>query len=112
MSETSLTKAIAEAINSIPGCYVWKNNVGRRGNKAFGKKGSADITGIMHGGRRVEFEVKLPKNNHFEPGQLAFIERMKLLGACAGVVRSVDDAVLSIKVAIAQHRGLQRKLSP
>jgi hypothetical protein len=91
LTEAELTHAIIAALNQIPGVWVWRMNTGRRGGVSFGLKGQADITGVVRG-QRVELEVKLPKGR-VEPHQVAFLERMKLLGAIAGVVRSLDDAL-------------------
>lgn len=93
MTESALTHQIIHALNQIPGVWCWRNNTGRRGGVSYGLKGAADITGVIRGGRRLELEVKMPRNNKFEAQQPAFLARMNELGAIAGVVRSVGDAI-------------------
>lgn len=95
MTEAQLTRAIVDALNGIPGVWVWRMNTGRRGGVQFGLRGQADITGVLRDGRRVELEVKLP-GGRVEPHQVAFLERMRQSGALAEVVRSVDDALTLI----------------
>ncbi len=93
MKETPLVHEIIKTINQIPGVWAWRNSNGARGWRKFGKKGSADITGVLRGGKRLELEVKLPGNNNFEPDQPEFLERMAEMGAAVAVVRSVKEAV-------------------
>lgn len=92
MTEAHLTHEIIAALNQIPGVSVWRQNTGRRGGISFGRKGAADITGVLRGGKRIELEVKLPTNNVFEAEQPAFLRQMTELGALCAVVRSVSDA--------------------
>jgi hypothetical protein len=106
LTEADLTHAIVDTLNNIPGVWCWRQNTGRRGGVSFGLRGQADITGVVDGGRRIELEVKLP-GGKVEPHQVAFIERMRMLGAIAGVVRSMDDAIALVaadrKITITDH---------
>jgi len=43
------------------GCYVWRNNTGRRGAVSYGHKGSADIIGVSRRGRLIAIECKTDK---------------------------------------------------
>ncbi len=92
MTESELTRKIIEHLNSHPSIMVWRNNVGKRGNIAFGVKGSCDISGVVDGGYRVEIEVKLPGNNNFSEEQIPFMEQMKQKGALCGVAHSIEEA--------------------
>lgn len=97
MTEAQLTHLIVAALNQIPGVYVWRQNTGRRGGVSFGLKGQGDITGVARG-VRVELEVKLP-GGKLAPHQAAFLETMRAMGAIAGVVRSLDEAIALVATA-------------
>jgi hypothetical protein len=90
--EVDLMRDIITALNGIPGVWVWRRNVGRRGGVQFGKKGQADIEGIVRpGGRRIELEVKI--DAAVTPEQVQWIEQMRAYGAIAGVVHSITEAI-------------------
>jgi len=55
-------------------------------------KGFSDILFIRHGGKPAFIELKYGKNKP-TPEQEKFLQRMRDLGALAGVARSVDEAM-------------------
>ena len=55
-------------------------------------KGFSDILAILPGGRAVFIEVKT-QSGKLSPEQEKFIAKMQALGAIAGVVRSVSEAL-------------------
>jgi hypothetical protein len=81
------------AIRKIP---CWRNNTGALENERgrfvrFGKKDSADITGIdPKTGRRIEIECKAPGKS-LRPGQREFLD---MINRCCGIgicVHSVEE---------------------
>ena len=91
-AEVELTHQIVKALNMVPGVWCWRRNVGRRGGVQFGKKGQSDIEGVLRPhGRRLELEVKI--DARVTPEQEQWIEQMRLFGAVAGVVHSIDEAI-------------------
>lgn len=70
----------------------------------YGFLGSADITGVLKGGYRVEIEVKTGKAKQQE-NQKIFEKNMKMWGAIYLVVRSVQDALDSLKIE-AKKKGV------
>lgn len=96
MSEAAIQKAILEAVNKIPGCVFWRNNVGavRKNGRPirFGLcPGSGDIIGIIVGGRFASLEVK--EDAPVSKDQAAFMDLVRSKQAVAAVVRSADEAV-------------------
>ncbi len=97
MSETEITQAILLALGSRPDVRLWRNNTGRLLNPrtgrwvAFGLKGSADILGIVRGGRFLAIETKTPEGR-LRPEQRAFRAMIESLGGIYVLARSVDDA--------------------
>lgn len=61
----------------------------------YGVIGSADISGILKGGKRLEIEVKTGKAVQ-SPRQIAFMNMIRAMGGCYCVTRSVEDAVKSL----------------
>ena len=74
------------------GIYHWRNNVGRKHNLYFGKKGSADITGILKNGIRLEIEVK-DRDGKQSDEQIEFERMIKQNNGIYILARSVDDVV-------------------
>jgi hypothetical protein len=92
VNEADVTHSIIKALNCIPGVWVWRRNVGRRGGVQFGKRGQADIEGVSRpGGRRIEIEVKLDAKVTAE--QTQWLEQMRGYGAIVGVVHGIDEAI-------------------
>lgn len=105
-SEKQIETAILQCLKYLPGCKAWKNHsVGIydpnkktfRTRSRFHIKGVSDILGIYKG-RMLCFEVKSPKGRLSED-QTIFLQQMHELGAIAGVVRSVDDALALLEIA-------------
>lgn len=96
MSEHEIQKQILKLLKDI-GIFAWRSNCGRKGKIRFGLKGSADITGILRDGRRLEIEVKDAKGK-LSPEQIEFLETINRLGGLAFVARSVDDVVKALKI--------------
>jgi VRR-NUC domain len=111
MTETQLLAAIRKACGREPGLVLWRNNVGTaRYSSARGATqvrygliaGAADLIGIVTTssglGRFIALEVKAPRGR-LRPAQRQFLELVTGLGGFAAVVRSVDDAVDSVRLA-------------
>jgi len=94
LSEHEIQKEILETLQGI-GVYCWRSNVGRKHNMVFGKKGSADITGIIKGGIRLEIEVKDAKGKVSEEQQ-EFLDTIKKFGGIALVARGLDDVIFNL----------------
>lgn len=77
---------------SQPTGAAYRNNVLVR----YGVIGSADISGIMVGGKRIEIEVKTGKAVQSD-GQKNFESMIKMMGGIYFVARSVSEAVESVK---------------
>jgi hypothetical protein len=84
----------------LRGIKAWNNPTGA-GRIApdrwlhFGKKGSADILGILPGGRFLAVECKAP-HGRLSPEQREFLEDIKALGGLAVVAKSwleIDQAL-------------------
>ena len=82
----------------------WRNNTGATKTQAggfvrFGQVGSPDIMGIFGPlGRFVAIEVKTAKGK-LSPAQETWLHESKLLGAIAGVCRSIEEALALIEGA-------------
>jgi hypothetical protein len=104
MSETILMQSILLALGCRPDCRVWRQNTGRLPDPrtgrwiSFGLKGSADILGILRGGRFLAIETKTP-TGRLRPEQVAFRDMVTSLGGLYVVARSVEDAVLAVEGA-------------
>ncbi len=81
---------------SQPTGAAYRNNVLIK----YGCVGSADISGIVIGGKRFEMEVKTG-NAQQEPQQKIFEERIKMYGGIYFVAHSVEEAVSLLKSAAA-----------
>jgi hypothetical protein len=103
VTENELQRQILDALATLNGVYVWRQNTGvaKAGGYRirFGHVGSGDISGIIRGGRRLEIEVKTEKGEPSE-AQLAFGARVNELGGLWFVARSVEDAVNTVLNAI------------
>lgn len=62
----------------------------------FGFVGCSDIIGQMKDGGFLALECKSDRGAATEDQQ-AFIDRVRANGGCSGLVRSVDDAIATIK---------------
>lgn len=87
--EGEVLKACLEYL-AVRGIQAWRNSVGMKGGYTYGKKGSADITGILPGGRRLEVECKAGRGR-LSPEQADFLAMITEHGGFARVVYSVDE---------------------
>lgn len=73
---------------------VWRNNTGRIGEVRFGLGvGSADLVGLMKGGRFIALEVKRPKHGRVSEDQEKWIRTVRQWGGVAEVVTSPEEAL-------------------
>lgn len=99
MNEAKLTRDIIVALNMIPGVWVWRRNVGRRGHVQFGKPGMADIEGVLRPhGRRIELEVKI--DAAVTALQSRWIDDIRGYGGAAAIVHSVSEAIDFVEATI------------
>lgn len=97
----NLVWMIVLALSETGLCRVWPSPTGAayRNNRLirYGLKGSADITGILIGGRRLEIEVKTGNAVQAE-NQIRFAKMIQKYGGYYHVARSVEDAVAFVKL--------------
>jgi hypothetical protein len=91
MAEHELQNLIIEYLQA-KGIYCWRSNVGRKKNMHFGKKGSADITGITKDGRRLEVEVK-DENGKQSEEQVKFQQAIDENKGIYILAKSLDDVI-------------------
>ena len=91
LSESEIQAQIVQYLTA-KGLYFWRNNVGRKHNLYFGKKGSADITGILKNGIRLEIEVKDHKGKQ-SPEQQEFQRMIEKNNGLYILARDVNDVV-------------------
>jgi len=97
--EGAVVQACLEYLR-LYGAFVWRNNTGALKDKSdrpvfFGKPGSADIIGLLPGGRFIAVECKAEKGRLSEK-QKKFLEDVEQLGGLAVVARSVDDVMQAV----------------
>jgi len=96
--EGDIVRDILDAYEAHPRIELWRNNTGmiRRGRRVirFGRVGSADITGIIEGGRRIEIECKKRGNRTArdrEEKQGEFADMIRKRGGIYILAFSVED---------------------
>jgi hypothetical protein len=96
--ETKIRNDIFIKLNSIPGCVVWRNNVGvataASGNTiryGVGGDGGSDLIGIYKG-KFLAVEVKTPTGRLTE-NQKRYIELVNKKGGIAFVATSEEEAL-------------------
>lgn len=86
-------------------CKCWQQPTGAAYRKGqlirYGLKGSADISGIVRGGRRLEIEVKTGQAKQ-HGAQPAFERMITEFGGIYFVARSVEDALNKLRIACAE----------
>ena len=93
--ESAIVAACIKTLFTL-GCYVWRNNTGSytpEGSNRFiryGKVGSADIIGVMKGGKFIAVECKSGKNQQTEPQKL-FQKYIEEKGGIYILAHSVDE---------------------
>lgn len=85
----------------IIGIQAWRNNTGAlKDNKGrlvrYGKKGSADIIGILPDGRFLSVECKRP-GGKIRPEQIGFRDMIKHNHGVACIVHSCDELMQELK---------------
>ena len=107
MSESLLLAQVLLALGSRQDVTIWRNNTGRLPDPriggrwiSFGLKGSADVLGIIQGGRFLAIETKTPAGR-LRPEQIAFRAMVERRGGLYVVARSVNDAVSAVDRAVA-----------
>jgi hypothetical protein len=103
IKEADVLNAVLQymAVMKIP---AWRNNTGALKNQygrlvRFGKKDSADITGIdPKTGRRIEIECKAPGES-LRAGQKEFLDMINRNGGIGICVHSVDELTEQLKEA-------------
>lgn len=104
-AETPIVYEILAWIGSRRWARAWRNNTGlvrytdQNGNQRrvrFGLKGQADITGILHDGKRLEIEVKKPgeenRNDERRKRQKIFQGVIDRFGGVYILARSLAEA--------------------
>ena len=81
------------------GATTFEDRNGKRRYVHFGFTGCPDIIGQLAGGQLLVLEVK-KQGGRIRPEQRFFIDQARNAGACAGIVRSVDDAIELIRSAL------------
>ena len=84
MKENDIVRAILNYLNTVPGCFAWKEHEGM-----YGTAGIPDIIACINGGFYA-FEVKTPVGKTTAL-QDATIRKIRKCGGQAFVVRSVDE---------------------
>lgn len=107
MTEASLLRSIRKALNLARDaeghlrCRVVRNTVGfdqtRKVRYGLGT-GSADLVGLLRGGRVLAIEVKTPGALPTAE-QRAWIAAVRRWGGAAACVRSVDEAMAALTAA-------------
>jgi hypothetical protein len=98
VTEAELQAEILLAVGSRPDCRIWRNNtgVGRTlsGQRVirFGLVGSADLLGILRGGRFLAVEVKTAKGRQSE-AQRNFQRMIESMGGIYVLARDVQTVV-------------------
>lgn len=99
VSEKEIQEEIKRMINESGQGFVYRQNTGctKIGNRwvSFGKKGAADLTGLLQGGRRLEVEVKRPKEKQ-SPEQMEFQSQIETFGGLYLVVHSPEELIDSL----------------
>jgi hypothetical protein len=78
------------------GIYHWRNNVGRKHNLYFGKKGSGDILGLTKHGIFFSVEVKNKTYKQSE-AQIEFQRMIEQNNGLYILARSLEDVVDKLK---------------
>ena len=105
-TEAEIQRDVLNYLNLLPNIFAWKQaTTGTYDPRAgifrklsgFSIKGVSDILGFVSpNGRGLAIEVKKP-GGKVSPEQNAFLSKVKRMGGIAGVVYSLDDAILLIE---------------
>lgn len=101
-----LVKAIIIRLSKTGFCRLWIQATGAAKNEGrflkFGKKGSADISGILIGGKRIEIEVKTGEAVQ-EEDQVDFELMIKSFGGVYIVAHSEEEALKLMLEHVPEH---------
>ncbi len=100
--EKEVLRACLDYLQKVRRWECWRNNSGAWKAKdrfiRFGKKGSADILGILPpDGRFLAVETKR-EGGILSLDQAAFLDRVRASGGLAMVVRSLDDLIRGLEL--------------
>ena len=101
MSEYQIQQEILREFGARPDMRIWRNNTGTGysldGGRiiTFGLKGSADILGILTGGRFLGIEVKTSKGRQSKE-QVSFQRMIEGFGGLYILARSTQDVALAL----------------
>lgn len=103
-SEIELQKIIVDYLN-LNGHFAWRTNAGLffttyKGKERairIGKKGTADIIGILNGGQFLAIEAKIGYNKP-TPEQKQFLEEVHSRGGVAFVAYNLDDVIKRLRI--------------
>ena len=104
-----LVRAILVAVSATNRAAVWRQETGvgvpLHGTRPtrYGRVGSADITGILDGGRRIEIEVKTGRARQ-TPEQRDYQAMIQARGGLYVLARTVEDAVVAVVSASWTYR--------
>lgn len=106
--EKDIERACLDYLTMLPRVFAWKANTTGiydptqevfRTLKGYAIRGVSDILGFIHpNARMIAMEVKTPqRRNKVTAEQSCFLEKVKSFGGVAGVVTSIDDAIVLMK---------------
>ncbi len=103
-SEAQIQQLIIGALKGRPDIFAWRQSAGGRGRFKFGKKGQADISGIIRPwGIRLEIEVKTKKGK-LSDEQEAFGDMIRRSGGVYIVTSDLDEMLAELDRQIALIR--------
>ena len=106
MRESRIQRQIRIAVNRTGKARVFPNVVGLFEDGHGGMRrvglgtGSADLVGVVRGGRAIALEVK-NETGRVRPEQHRWHDAARAWGVYVAVVRSVDDAIAAVDDALA-----------
>ncbi len=95
-AESDLNRAIIVYLQTI-GVFAWRCNSGALKNSdgvwvKYGRKGMADILGILPGGKFLAIESKIGRAKPSKE-QRAFLEEIRVNGGVAILAYTLDDVI-------------------
>jgi hypothetical protein len=111
--ESRIQAEILSALGRLPWLRLWRQNTGvgytRDGRRtiAYGLKGSADLSGVLYDGKRLEIEVKTQRGRQTQQQQ-AFESMLNSFGGVYIVARSPQDALDQLSQRGYSHDAWQR----
>jgi hypothetical protein len=104
LKEADVVKAVVDYVNTLPGFWIWRRNVGAMSGThngktrfiRFGKKGMADWEGIGPKGVHLEIEIKQPGKLPTSE-QIAWMQDCQSKGAIAFYCDSIEMCERQLK---------------